>query len=95
MPHACLAIDRNNIIVAANTLAWELLNCRKDELVGFHIFSSPLPAALSDFYKTSVKQPGQLAETPVTLSPKTRAMKVRVMFSPPSEEWELALVTLQ
>ncbi len=94
-PHAALAIDRDNKILAANPLALELLNCRKEELINLHVLSSPVPPALADFYQTALKHPGQMSEAKVVLTPKAPAVKGRAVFSPAEDAWELALVTLQ
>jgi len=95
MPHATLAVDRENRILGANALALELLNCRREELVNSHIFSASLPAALVDFYQSSLKNPGQLCEAKLALNAKSPALHARALFSPASDQWELTLVTLQ
>jgi PAS domain-containing protein len=95
MPHAALAVDRDNKIIGANTLALELLNCRKEELINLHVFTAPLPASVTDFYNASLKKPGQLSEAKLALIPKAPTMLARAIFSPAGESWELALVTLQ
>jgi PAS domain-containing protein len=95
MPHATLAVDRENRVMGANALALELLNCRREELVGSHIFSASLPPALVDFYQSSLKKAGQLCEAKLSLNPKSSPLQARALFSPASDQWELALVTLQ
>jgi PAS domain-containing protein len=95
MPHATFAVDRENRILGANALALELLNCRREELLGVHVFSSPLPPALMEFYQTSLKKTGRFSETKLALHPKSPVLQARVLFAPATDQWELALVTLQ
>jgi PAS domain-containing protein len=95
MPHATLAVDRENRILGANTLALELLNCRREELVNLHLLAAPLPQALADFYQNSTQKAGAPCAAKLALNPKSPALQARALFSPASENWELALVTLQ
>jgi PAS domain-containing protein len=95
MPHATLAVDRENRILGANALALELLNCRREELVNVHVLSAPLPRTLADFYQASTQKAGARCEAKLALNPKSPSLQARALFSPASENWELALVTLQ
>jgi PAS domain-containing protein len=95
MPHATLAIDHENKIVAVNTLALELLNCRQEELEGQHMLSAPLPGVLLDFYQAALKQPGHGLDEKIVLVSKTPALAVHAAFSPAAENWTVMLVTLR
>ncbi len=95
MPHATLAIDHENKIVAVNTLALELLNCRQEELEGQHMLSAPLPGGLLDFYQAALKQPGHGLEEKIVLVPKAPALTAYAAFSPAAENWTVMLVTLR
>ncbi|MCK5241801.1 hypothetical protein KAR34_05045 [bacterium] len=92
--HAALAIDRNNTILAANSLALELLNCRSEELVGMHVMQSPLPKPLVDFYQQAIKNPNQLSEVKLTLTNKAPSLPIKLTCSPASTDWELAVVSI-
>ncbi len=95
MPHAAVILDRDHRVLAVNTLAQQLLNCRPEELVGLHLMDSPLPAALTGFYQAALKSPAQPAQAKLSLSARAPAISVRAVFVPASADWEIALVTLQ
>jgi PAS domain-containing protein len=94
MAHAAIAVDRNNQILAANTLALELLNCRQEELEGLHILQSPLSPRLMEFYQKAIKTPTQPVEDKVVISTQGLTLPVRITCAPPSLEWEVALISL-
>jgi PAS domain-containing protein len=95
MPHAALTLDRDNVILAANGLALELLNCRQEELVGFHMLKAPVPPPLLEFYQQALPAPGRPQEGRLRLNPRSPELSGKVTFAPASDQWELALITLR
>lgn len=92
---AALAIGRNNRVVAGNALAYELLNCRPEELEGLHILQAPLPESLQKFYQEAIRAPERAAVSKLSLHPKEPGLSVTLRCTPASADWELALVTLE
>lgn len=95
MPHAALTLDRDQVILAANTLALDLLNCRQEELVGLHVLKAPLPSELLALYQEALPFPGQPLERRLKLTERSPALTLTVTFTPASDQWELALITLR
>lgn len=93
LPHAALAVNRENRIVAANTLILELLACRAEELETLHVQAAPLPEALAEFYRAALEHPGQPRETALALKPGSPRLTARIAFTPPGDAWELAVLT--
>lgn len=94
MRSATLAISGHNLVLAANTLALELLNCRAEELVGAHILRAPLPAPLLDLFQQALHTPGRPTEGKLVLTPRSSAIPVRIVFAPADDHFELAFITL-
>jgi PAS domain-containing protein len=94
MRHAALAVDRNNTILAANSLALELLNCRAEELVSMHIMQAPLPKSLQEFYQQAIKNPNQVSEEKLSLTGKDPSLPIKLTCAPASADWELAVVSI-
>lgn len=94
MRHAVVAISRDNKILAANTLALGLLNCRPEELAGMHVMQAPLPAPLLELYQQAIAAPERPTQSRLSLNPKEPGLAVKISCAPASPEWELALVSL-
>jgi PAS domain-containing protein len=95
MPHAALVIDRDNRIIAANSLVLELLNCRAEELETMHVLSAPLPPAVSELYQTGLKAPAKPVEAKMSLTPRSPALTARAAFAPPTSDWEVAVLSFR
>lgn len=95
MPHAALTLDRDQVILAANALAQDLLNCREEELVSLHVLKAPLPAALLDLYQQALSTPDRPLARGLKLTDRSPALTARITFTPASDLWELALITLR
>jgi len=94
-PFAALTVDRDNRILAANTLALELLNLRAEELETLHILKAALPQPLVDFYQSALKSPEKPLEAQLSLALRTPALTAQALFSPATAQWELALLTFR
>lgn len=95
MPCAALAFGRENRILAANAPALALLNRRGEELETLHVLNAPLPPALLDLYQNALRTPSKPSEIRFAPASHAPALTARVVFAPPTEQWELALVTFR